>query len=623
MAADETPAPRAYGRWMAGTVDTPTPSTTRIRKQPRPGAPAPNVADYDAARRAFTWEAARAALDGLPGGRGLNIAHEAVDRHAARRTGRQTALRWLGRQGERVELTYGELAGASTRFANVLDGLGVARGERVFALARGASSSTSPPRHAQAPQRVLAAVLGVRARADPRAAGARRRARARHHPDALPAQGRADPRRSCPSLEHVLLDRRRPTMPASARGRATCNAAAGRRVRATTRSRRPTREDLALLHFTSGTTGTPKGAVHVHEAVVAHHATGALALDLHPDDVFWCTADPGWVTGTSYGIIAPLTARRDHRRRRGGVRRRPLVPRSSQDERVTRLVHRADRAPHADAGRRRAAARARPLARCASSPASASRSTRRPCVWGQEALGPADPRQLVADRDRRDHDRQLRGDGHPARLDGPPAARHRGRHRCGATTTAAWCDAAVEVPDAARRASWRCGRAGRRCSAATSTTTSATGRCFAGGWYLTGDLARRDADGYFWFVGRADDVIKSAGHLIGPVRGRERADGAPGGRRGGRDRQARPGGRARSSRRSSCSSRGHEPSRRAAPRAARLRPARGWARRSRPRRSRSPTRCRTRAAARSCAGCCKARELGLPEGDISTLEEQP
>jgi acetyl-CoA synthetase len=41
-------------------------------------------------------------------------------------------------------------------------------------------------------------------------------------------------------------------------------------------------------------------------------------------------------------------------------------------------------------------------------------------------------------------------------------------------------------------------------------------KCFAGEWYLTGDLARRDADGYFWFVGRADDVIKSAGHLIGP-----------------------------------------------------------------------------------------------------------
>src|SRR5690606_25936059 len=66
-------------------------------------------------------------------------------------------------------------------------------------------------------------------------------------------------------------------------------------------------EDMALLHFTSGTTGTPKGAVHVHGAVVAHHATGWSAPDLHDDDVFWCTADPGWVTGTSYGILAPLT----------------------------------------------------------------------------------------------------------------------------------------------------------------------------------------------------------------------------------------------------------------------------------------------------------------------------
>src|ERR1035437_6298539 len=67
----------------------------------------------------------------------------------------------------------------------------------------------------------------------------------------------------------------------------------------------PRRHGLASLH--QRTTGRPKGVVHVHEAVVAHHITGRLALDLHSDDIFWCTADPGWVTGTSYGIISPLT----------------------------------------------------------------------------------------------------------------------------------------------------------------------------------------------------------------------------------------------------------------------------------------------------------------------------
>lgn len=65
------------------------------------------------------------------------------------------------------------------------------------------------------------------------------------------------------------------------------------------------REDGLVLHYTSGSTGKPKGVLHVHNAMVQHHQTAKWVLDLNDDDVYWCTADPGWVTGTSYGVFAP------------------------------------------------------------------------------------------------------------------------------------------------------------------------------------------------------------------------------------------------------------------------------------------------------------------------------
>lgn len=95
---------------------------------------APNLVDYGAARGSFTWEAARAQLDGLPGG-GLNIAHEAVDRHVSAGRGAHVAIRWLSRSGEQRDITYAELQEETSRFANVLAALGVRPGERVFSLA--------------------------------------------------------------------------------------------------------------------------------------------------------------------------------------------------------------------------------------------------------------------------------------------------------------------------------------------------------------------------------------------------------------------------------------------------------------------------------------------------------
>ncbi|WP_412766724.1 acetate--CoA ligase [Ureibacillus terrenus] len=65
------------------------------------------------------------------------------------------------------------------------------------------------------------------------------------------------------------------------------------------------REDGMLLHYTSGSTGAPKGVLHVHNAMIQHYQTARWVLDLHDDDIYWCTADPGWVTGTAYGIFGP------------------------------------------------------------------------------------------------------------------------------------------------------------------------------------------------------------------------------------------------------------------------------------------------------------------------------
>ncbi|HEX4933880.1 MAG TPA: AMP-binding protein, partial [Gemmatimonadaceae bacterium] len=286
------------------------PAAGVIRKAPGAGSPAPNLADYAEARARFSWDAARADLDGLPGG-GLNIAHEAVDRHARGPRASQVAIRWLGRHGERRDLTYDALARGSNRFANALQSLGVARGERVFVLADRipelyvAALGTWKAGCVFAPLFSAFGPEPIRMRLTLGSGSVLVTTPTLYQRKVAPI------RAELPLLRHVLLAGNAaasagapaPAIPDGTLDLAVLMADAPEEYTIV-----PTdAESPAILHFTSGTTGTPKGAVHVHGAVIAHHATGRLALDLHPDDVFWCTADPGWVTGTSYGIIAPLT----------------------------------------------------------------------------------------------------------------------------------------------------------------------------------------------------------------------------------------------------------------------------------------------------------------------------
>jgi acetyl-CoA synthetase len=466
----------------------------------------PNLRDYDAARKSFSWETARRELDGLPGGGGLNIAHEAVDRHAAGPLRDKRALRWLGRSGQVRDITFLDLARETSRFANVLRALGVARGDRVYSLLGRVPELYVSALGTLKAGSVFCPLFSAFGREPIGTRLAIGEARVLVTTASLYLRKVEALRPGLPHLEHVLvIPDGTPAGTPGTHDFPELMARAGDRF-----AIEPTRpEDLALLHFTSGTTGKPKGAMHVHEAVVAHHATGRLALDLHADDVFWCTADPGWVTGTSYGVIAPLT---------NGVT--SIVDEADfdverwyrilQDERVTvwytaptaiRMLMKAGAEPIRgyDLGALRFLA-------SVGEPLNAEA-----VVWSEAVFG----------RPFHDNWWQTETGGimiaNLAAMDIRPGSMGRPLPGVEAAIVRRVGEDRIEVldePDVqgelALRPGWPSMFRGYWGEEARYR------KCFVGGFYLSGDLARRDRDGYFWFVGRADDVIKSMGHLIGP-----------------------------------------------------------------------------------------------------------
>jgi acetyl-CoA synthetase len=458
------------------------------------------VPDTAAARAAFSWEAARARLSGLPGG-GLNIAHEAVLRHVAAGHGAQVAIRWLGRGSERRDITYAGLAGDAGRFANAVTALGLRRGDRVFALLGRVPELYAAALGALAagmPFSPLFAAFGpepIRSRME---IG---EATALVTTEALYRRKIAAWRAELPSLKLVLIVG--DTAPEGCVALGPAMAAAPAQF--ATVETAP--EDIALIHFTSGTTGKPKGAVHVHGAVVAHAETGRIALDLHPGDIYWCTADPGWVTGTSYGIISPLVNRctmivdeADFELDRWyGILEAERVQVWYTAPTAIRMMMRAgDEAAmgHDFSALRFLASVGEPLnAECV--------------VWGRQVFGhPFHDNWwqtetggiMVANTPAMDIRPGSMGKPLPGITAGIVERENGGLRELGAGA----------IGELALRPGWP------SMMRAYLHEEARYAKCFVGGWYLTGDLAMRDATGYYWFVGRADDLIKSSGHLIGP-----------------------------------------------------------------------------------------------------------
>ncbi|WP_020681275.1 acetate--CoA ligase [Marinobacterium rhizophilum] len=474
-----------------------------IRKDPADFAMPPNLDDYERCTADFDWESASRCLDGLPGG-GLNIAYEAVDRHVHHGKGDKVALRWLSKTDECRDCTYVQLMEASNRFANVLARLGVSKGDRVFTLC------------GRQPQLYIAAMGTLKAGAvfaplfaafGPEPVRSRMEigeARVLLTTASLYRKKVAPWRHELPSLQQVLLIDDGDPAPG-------CLSLAALMAQASTEfAILPTQaEDMALLHFTSGTTGKPKGAIHVHQAVLFHTLSGLYALDLHPQDTYWCTADPGWVTGTSYGIIAPLSL---------GVTM--VVDEAEFDAQRWYSILESQRisvwytAPTAIRMLMKAGAelaQSRDLSTLRFLASVGEPLNPEAVVWGQAAFG------------KPFHDNWWQTEtggimianfaaqtvlpgsmGRP--LPGITAAIVKRQEDGHVTSTSA----AGEVGELALRSGWPSMFRGYLHEQARYE------KCFADGWYLSGDLASCDAQGYFWFVGRADDVIKSAGHLIGP-----------------------------------------------------------------------------------------------------------
>lgn len=467
----------------------------------------PNLVDYRRACRDFSWSRAREALSGLPGGAGVNIAHEAVDRHALGSRRDKVALRFLGKQGRVRDLSYGELAQETNRFANALSALGVGAGDRVFSLL------------GRVPELYVTALGTLKARSvfcplfssfgpEPIKTRLRRGdARVLVTTDTLYKKKIHELRGELPGLEHVLLVGD-PSSSEPLRGTSRFSgvvdvANPDFSIPATDP------EDMALLHFTSGTTGAPKAAVHVHDAVVAHNLTGRLALDFHEGDIFWCTADPGWVTGTSYGIFAPLScgvttivdeAEFDVERWYGILESQKVSVWYTSPTAI-RMLMRVGGEPA-----RRFDLSAVRFAASVGEPLNPEA-----IVWAQDNLGLAF------------HDNWWQTEtggimiANFAALPIVPGSMGRPLPGIEAAICHRRADGTVEVIEEADRDGELALRSGWPSMFRGYLHDEERYRaCFSDGWYFTGDLARRDAAGLYWFVGRADDVIKSAGHLIGP-----------------------------------------------------------------------------------------------------------
>jgi len=462
----------------------------------------PNLLDYKEARETFRWEDVGKELDGFDDGR-INIVYEVLDRHLKTDLRDKVALYWEGKSGESEAYSFHDLSKLSNRFAGGLKKSGIKKGDRIFTY-----MDRIPEQYIS-----LLGALKIGGVIGPLFSA--------FGPDAVKDRlGDCEARvlittprlvktvhkviNELPALETVIIVNRRKS-PYELGEREVNYESLMDGASDEFEIEKTEKEDYAIIHYTSGTTGKPKGVVHVHEAIMGHYATAKYVLDLHPEDIYWCTADPGWVTGTSYGIFGPWSNGITQVVYEGGFGASAWY-RVIEKYKVTvwysaptaiRMLMKAGEKPvkkHDLTSLRYMCSVGEPL-------------NPEAVLWGNEVIG------LPF------HDNWWQTETGCIQIANYPIQDIRpgsmGRPFLGVTPTILDDDCEKELPPGeeghlALKAGWP------SMFRTYWNKEELYNSRFKGDWYITGDRATRDGDGYFWFVGRADDVINTGGHLVGP-----------------------------------------------------------------------------------------------------------
>ena len=443
-------------------------------------------------------------MSGLPDKRGYNLAYECLDRHCSIGNGSEVAIKWRGRNGIEKTYTYRSMMELTNQLAQVLTSLKIKEGDVVFSLL------------GRIPELYITALGTLKTKAifsplfsvfgpEPIA---QRLIRGNGKIlvttlDTFKRKVKSSLSR-LKELNYVLitdieedLDQQILSLP--------------KRMKIALKSFSipdTNFDDPALLHFTSGTTGMPKGALHPHRCMLVHSATGRMVLDFKKGDQYWCTADPGWVTGTSYGILSPLihgvtiiVEEEDFDAERWltlleecGVniwytsptafRRLMRVTMDTQLQhqfKNLRLILSVGEPLHPDA-----------------------------VTWGQKTFGvpvldnwwQTETGGIMISNYR---NMTVKPGSMGKPIPGIEAAIAELKNNHLTLITEANKTGLLVL-----KKGWP--------SMFTTYWQEQTRyeKCFHGDWYITGDLAQQDTEGYFWFIGRSDDMIKTSGHLVGP-----------------------------------------------------------------------------------------------------------